>query len=329
VTVPYNVGKPMNIVAEALVRFFVFWKFKIGLKGAGLLLRLGAPYLKGLQVFPVRLDEGQIIYLDLRDYSGMGWLLFKEDPTLCEETGLVAAIAAFSGNSSVIWDIGSNCGIVSYLIAKNLRYKSLHLFEPNDFVNNIAIDALKPFRDIHEHNFALSNSDCELELTIPKNDTSCATLDPFRTARKGVKKTITCRVGDQLIESKKVPVPDIIKIDVEGHELEVLNGLSKCIEKHSPIILFEHISLTDEEVADAVPGGYEIYSINRDDGTLKKGFDRSYGHNSALIPLNIPNQSSSGYCIGCGGCAHMAPDTIQMDFDRYGMLQPTNRRSAK
>ena len=29
-----------------------------------------------------------------------------------------------------------------------------------------------------------------------------------------------------------------------------------------------------------------------------------------------------GYCIGCGGCAHMASDTIKMQFDRYGMLQP-------
>lgn len=31
---------------------------------------------------------------------------------------------------------------------------------------------------------------------------------------------------------------------------------------------------------------------------------------------------AGGYCIGCGGCAHMAPDTIKMEFDRDGMLQP-------
>ncbi|MBC8378498.1 MAG: FkbM family methyltransferase [Planctomycetes bacterium] len=274
----------MTIVAKALVRFFVFWKFKLGLKGAGLLLRLGAPYLKGLQKFPVRLDEGQIIYLDLRDYSGMGWLLFKEDSTLCEETGLVSAINSLSDNSSVIWDVGSNCGIVSYLIAKNAQFESLHFFEPNDFVYKVAVDALTPFRGVHGHNFALSNSNCELELTIPKNDTSCATLDACRTARKGVRKTITCRVGDQLIESKEVPAPNIIKIDVEGHELDVLNGLSKCIEAHSPVIFFEHISLTDTEIADAVPRGYEIFTLSKDRGDLKKGFDRSYGHNSAFIP---------------------------------------------
>jgi coenzyme F420-reducing hydrogenase beta subunit len=29
-----------------------------------------------------------------------------------------------------------------------------------------------------------------------------------------------------------------------------------------------------------------------------------------------------GYCIGCGGCAYVAPDAVKMEFDRYGMLQP-------
>ena len=30
---------------------------------------------------------------------------------------------------------------------------------------------------------------------------------------------------------------------------------------------------------------------------------------------------SGGYCIGCGVCAHRAPDAIHMQFDRYGMYQ--------
>lgn len=31
----------------------------------------------------------------------------------------------------------------------------------------------------------------------------------------------------------------------------------------------------------------------------------------------IPN----GLCIGCGACAHLAPDQFSLDFDRFGMLQ--------
>lgn len=41
-------------------------------------------------------------------------------------------------------------------------------------------------------------------------------------------------------------------------------------------------------------------------------------HNSEAVKKIISN----GCCIGCGGCACVAPDAIKMQFDRYGMVQP-------
>ncbi len=44
--------------------------------------------------------------------------------------------------------------------------------------------------------------------------------------------------GDALCRSENFQ-PDVIKIDVEGHEVKVLKGLAKTIEEHAPLIFLE------------------------------------------------------------------------------------------
>jgi FkbM family methyltransferase len=43
---------------------------------------------------------------------------------------------------------------------------------------------------------------------------------------------------DTVIEKNNYPLPDFIKLDVQGHELEVLKGAEKCIA-HSEVCLLE------------------------------------------------------------------------------------------
>ncbi|MGC9108327.1 MAG: FkbM family methyltransferase, partial [Infirmifilum sp.] len=44
---------------------------------------------------------------------------------------------------------------------------------------------------------------------------------------------------DQLVKALKLPQVDIIKIDVEGHGLEVILGAIETIKKYRPIIFYE------------------------------------------------------------------------------------------
>src|ERR1035441_9452908 len=43
-----------------------------------------------------------------------------------------------------------------------------------------------------------------------------------------------------MVVTEKCPPPDLIKIDVEGFELEVLKGLEQTLLKRHPTIIFEH-----------------------------------------------------------------------------------------
>jgi FkbM family methyltransferase len=45
-------------------------------------------------------------------------------------------------------------------------------------------------------------------------------------------KTVNVRTGDEVIFSGEAAFPNIIKIDVEGHELEVVRGAVRCAVSH-------------------------------------------------------------------------------------------------
>ena len=79
---------------------------------------------------------------------------------------------------------------------------------------------------------------------------------------------------DDLIESGVVRKPNYCVIDVEGAELEVLEGMRKTIEICKPVILVEihwlgirFISFYEENLA---PLGYEIKNLDPNKGIVSE-----------------------------------------------------------
>lgn len=273
--------KPLGAL---LVSFYRLWHGFLRLKGAGWLIRRLAPVSKSLQNFPLRLPEGQIITLDFRDISAMCWLNHALGETF-EETGLLRAMASVITKDSVVWDVGANCGKVSYLLARDTPAKKIVFFEPIISMYEITCAANAPFSNVSGMNVALSNLDGQAVLIIPLGDSSMANINNADGASQIGSCRIDCKTGDTLVSDEVMPAPTVIKIDTEGHETEVVQGLQGVIRKHKPSIFLEHLSLSDSEIRDIVPDGYEIFSVCNKDGSLRRGFDRSKGHNTALLPM--------------------------------------------
>ncbi len=67
--------------------------------------------------------------------------------------------------------------------------------------------------------------------------------------------------GDEALKGRKV---DFIKMDVEGLEISVLNGLDETIKKHSPTMLIEVDDARRTQFdAWCMKAGYEIIAAHR------------------------------------------------------------------
>jgi len=239
-----------------------------------------------LQRFPLQLPEGQTVHLDFRDISAWYWLnhILGEK---AEEAGLVEAVCEISKPGEVIWDVGANCGFFSYLVARRLPNCRLFFFEPNRFAFEIASAALRPFPHVSGMNIGLSlRKRDDGTLTIPAGESTLGSIQPKVPGRKNQTLPVLLDAGDRLVEEAGLPAPHVIKIDTEGHEAEVLAGLGRTILQHKTKVFFEHLGLTDQQVKNLLPPGYELFSISNLTGEIRRGLDRSVGHNLAIFPAS-------------------------------------------
>jgi FkbM family methyltransferase len=74
---------------------------------------------------------------------------------------------------------------------------------------------------------------------------------------------VPCLTLDSLIEKEKLQAVHILKLDAEGHEINVLRGCEKLLDKFSPVILYENIagnSMENREIATLLQNrGYDIF----------------------------------------------------------------------
>jgi FkbM family methyltransferase len=273
------------MIDHALISFYRLWHGKLHLRGAGNLVTRIAKIHRGLQDYALSLPNGNIIQVDFRDVSAMYWLNHLLGD-LFEEQGLLCAMKRFLKKDSILWDIGSNSGLLSYHLSQLPEIGELHLFEPNPKMIKLAKQALSTWHHARIHPFGLSDRNSIFTLTIPHGHSTMGTLEAQSTERTGRECQVTCRKGDDLVFNEGFRPPQLIKIDTEGHELAVLAGLKRTIAMHKPIIFFEHISLDLGQVMALMPPDYKLHTISDQDGELVDPMQGG-GHNSVLIPGSL------------------------------------------
>lgn len=111
------------------------------------------------------------------------------------------------------------------------KFKRVYAFEPNPESIKDIPDTIKKFP------FALGNKKEELVLTIPDNGYNNNEHGSIVRHQSGIRQySVSVKTLDGF-EFKEV---DLIKIDVEGMELEVLEGAIHTIMKWRPVVLFEN-----------------------------------------------------------------------------------------
>lgn len=140
------------------------------------------------------------------------------------------------------WDIGANIGYFTLLAAATLQNSGqIIAFEPGRTAFQRLQDniGLNNFNNITAVNLAASNSagEAKLFLTTEIADTG-ASLYQGGGDRTDFEIIPTIPL-DTYLAQEKLPPPHMIKIDVEGAELAVLQGATKILSEFSPLLLIE------------------------------------------------------------------------------------------
>jgi len=139
--------------------------------------------------------------------------------------------------SSVAIDIGGNRGIYSYYISK--LCKRIEIFEPNPTCFNILESWASTNEGINVHNLALSSQESISKLFIPID------IDGVEHDSSGsIQKNTSANSRFEMVELQRLDAfrfekIDFIKIDVEGHELSVLEGAKQILKDYKPALLVE------------------------------------------------------------------------------------------
>ena len=187
------------------------------------------------------------------------------------ELGLIKKIS--KKNKIFLLDCGCNYGFYSFYAASLSSQNLVIAIEASpttakDFEKNLK---LNKFKNIALKNFAISNTDnITITLNESKNDWE-SSLAHSEFDKKKVTKIKTKKI-DTIIKNKKLDdYTLLIKLDIEGHELQAIEGAKDTIKKYKPIIIIELSSYIfnkknhafDNLKSFLVKFNYSIYSIKK------------------------------------------------------------------
>jgi FkbM family methyltransferase len=171
------------------------------------------------------------------------------------------------GKTDITIDVGANLGLYTRTLAR--LSATVHAFEPSSGVAKIL--RRTSHRNVVVHEVALSDSDGYAELRIPRDGAhlthSLASLEPDAVGGQNV---ITSRVPRARLDSVIRTDVTFVKVDVEGHELNVLEGARGVIDRCRPAFLVE----SEERHRKGAPAA--LFSFFRDigyDGFFLRGRD--------------------------------------------------------
>lgn len=165
-------------------------------------------------------------------------------------------------------DVGANLGFYSLLMGGRLGpVGKVFAFEPHPDLAELArrnthINGLPSVIKVHP--FGLSDVEAETDFSYPKGHLGGGTVGNFGLPEQfDLVRSKVRRLDDVLDAGATV---DLMKIDVEGHELAVLRGMQQVMARSSQLkILFENLGTYVDRSAkteDALrPYGFHLYAV--------------------------------------------------------------------
>lgn len=227
---------------------------------------------------PAELPGGITIPVRLHEHveAGVFWYGFPQ-----EDRGALRTLQQRLPADGTLIDVGANIGCFSLPLAKQLTAGRVHAFEPIPTVRTRLQRAIDThgLDNVSVNDCALSSEHGEIVLHVPDAQWKGALYNSGRTSRyvgdgeDGWSAQPTrCVTLDSYAEQHRLTRIDAIKIDVEGAELDVLQGARNTLRAHRPAVLMElnqpTLAAAGHSIADVVgfwtENGYRMHRVGSD-----------------------------------------------------------------
>jgi FkbM family methyltransferase len=203
--------------------------------------------------------------------------------------------AQLAKKSQVILDIGANTGIFSMLAQNNNGSAKVIAIEPvnvnfevlskNIVQNKFKINAEKVALSDKEGVAKMFMLKDQLNYMTSVNDDRYALHPEIKGNTEVVEIEVPIKPFTYIFDKFKLDKIDLIKIDVEGHEITVLNAMLPYIEKYKPAILIEIIGDENAEILTQMFKKLNYSFISMDEQNLSKQVDKMWDnhHHNFLV----------------------------------------------
>ncbi|MFF5144073.1 FkbM family methyltransferase [Streptomyces sp. NPDC013157] len=187
------------------------------------------------------------------------------------EPGTLATWSRLAAQSSTIADVGAHVGYFSMIAAHANPKAKVHSFEPVDQIHarlsvNVRSNGVQNIR-LHQAGVSSEPGWADISVRFSGNLLSTGSTLEGGAAPDAQQKRIQLLTLDEVFADTKL---DLVKIDVEGHEMSVLRGARQVLKRDRPTLVME--ALVDASLDDLVdefePLGYDVHWIAEHDGTL-------------------------------------------------------------
>ena len=159
---------------------------------------------------------------------------------------LLVKVARELPQDAVIADIGANIGLTSVIFSRSSPAGSVYCFEPSprtlDHLNATLLS--NDASNCQVYPLALSNRVGMMSFLDNMTSASASHLTGTSQTLGGANCEVETTTLDLFIEQHGISRLDLMKIDVEGFEMEVLEGAVRTIERLRPALLIEFNSFT-------------------------------------------------------------------------------------